>query len=132
MEAPQLQGFQMHFELCQPVETFDEVKHLNTTKERNLFVPPEEEHAPEPISSQNTDRIGLLDTGSKFDSTNDKHSLTNVVLARTPITSGTNVGQQMERSHPRCAQTRRVPSRTQICAQNSGHVFYLFGQWSVS
>ena len=51
MEAPQSQGFQTNFEFCQPVETFDEVQHLNTTKEGNLFIPPEEEHALEPILS---------------------------------------------------------------------------------
>ena len=72
----------------------DQVQHLNAKVENVSHMPPEEECVLEPIPQKNTKNIGSLDAGSTFDSTNNKLSLTNMVVARTPIASRTNEGQR--------------------------------------
>ena len=45
------------------------------------------------ILRHNTDRVALPDTGSMFNSTNNKEPMTNAMEASQPMTSRTNVGQ---------------------------------------
>ena len=63
---------------------------MNATEKKILCIVPEDEHESVSILTQNADNIGPPDTGSTFDSTNNKQLLINPIMAMTPIASRTD------------------------------------------
>ena len=97
-----MQGFQA----CAHVQCYQDESAKNPEMEQNTsgikkvdLTQPEEAHKSKHILMHDTSRIELLDTGSIFNLTNNRETLTNSVKAAQPITSRTNVRQQQMMTH---------------------------------
>ena len=98
----QMQRFQAcaHAQHCQDESVKKSEMEQNTCSIKKVdLTQPEEACKLKHISTHDTSRIALLDTGSTFNLTNNKEMLMNSVKAVQPMTSRTNVRQQQMTTH---------------------------------